>query len=105
MTSVEALAQAAEHSVVLPPVQLVFDGEKFWLADGFHRVYAHENIGRFEVNAEIHEGSIKDAVRIALRANAEHGKPRVKEDYLRAYHAANTYELLEDPADVAAVMR
>jgi hypothetical protein len=65
----------------------VFDGERFWLADGFHRVYGHDEAGLAECEALIHYGSKLDAARIALRANAEHGRPRTEKDIDRAYQA------------------
>ena len=87
----------------MPPVLLVFDGERFWLADGFHRVYGHDEAGLAECEALIHYGSKLDAARIALRANAEHGRPRTEKDIDRAYRTAVTFKLV-DPADWQAVM-
>ena len=33
-----------EEGAIFPPVTVFFDGEHFWLADGFHRVQAAETI-------------------------------------------------------------
>ena len=100
--TVERYAEALREGVGLPPVVLVFDGEKFWLGDGFHRTNAHEEAGIEEIDAVIHSGSKLDAVRISLRANAEHGRPRTEKDLDRAYQKAVQFELV-DPGDWEAI--
>lgn len=67
-----------------PPVTVFFDGEEYWLADGFHRVQAKENIGAREVTAEVHTGTHREAVLFAAGANATHGLRRTNADKRRA---------------------
>lgn len=67
-----------------PPVEVFFDGEDAWLADGFHRYRASEEAGFTEILARIREGSRRDAVLYSLGANATHGLPRSNEDKRRA---------------------
>lgn len=67
-----------------PPVVLYFDGQDYWLADGFHRVQAAMQIGRKRIDADIRQGTQRDAVLHSVGANAEHGLRRTNEDKRRA---------------------
>jgi ParB-like chromosome segregation protein Spo0J len=93
--TVDRYAEMLLDGVVMPPVVVVYDGEKFWLADGFHRVYGHEKAGLREIEAEIHYGSKLDAIRISLKANAEHGRPRSDRDLQDAYDLAVKHGLVD----------
>jgi ParB-like chromosome segregation protein Spo0J len=42
------------------PVVVRFDGETYWLQDGFHRVKALRTIGLTEVEAEVLPGTYED---------------------------------------------
>jgi phage N-6-adenine-methyltransferase len=64
----------------LPPVTVIFDGVCYWLADGFHRVAAHRQVGSLEVDAIVLEGTKRDAVILACGANADHGVRRTNRD-------------------------
>lgn len=76
----EDMKQGAEF----PPVVIYYDGEEYWLADGFHRVRAKEAIGAKEVTAEVHLGTQRDAVLHSVGANAAHGLRRTNADKRRA---------------------
>ena len=39
-------AEALKAGGKFPPVLVFYDGTDYWLADGFHRYYAHTVIGR-----------------------------------------------------------
>lgn len=83
----EVVAEYAEDmrlGAVFPPVIVYFDGEEYWLADGFHRVRARESIGDKEVTAEVHLGKQRDAVLYAVGANAAHGLRRTNADKYRS---------------------
>jgi hypothetical protein len=67
-----------------PPVVVYFDGKKYWLSDGFHRLYGAEAAGMDAVRAEVREGSRRDALLHSLSVNAEHGHRRTNEDKRRA---------------------
>src|SRR5439155_2767005 len=62
----------------LPPVAVFYDGADYWVADGFHRVYAaHELAGegqRITMPVALYQGSTRDAMVFACGANARHGK-------------------------------
>jgi hypothetical protein len=68
----------------LPPVVLYFDGKDYWLADGFHRRQAAESIGKKVIEAEVIEGSLRDAVLHSVGANANHGLRRTNDDKRQA---------------------
>jgi hypothetical protein len=67
-----------------PPIVVYFDGEKYWLGDGFHRVYATEAAELPKVRADIREGTRRDALLHSVSANAEHGHRRTNDDKRRA---------------------
>jgi hypothetical protein len=66
------------------PLEVYFDGTRYWLGDGFHRVAAYRKAGRAKVEANVREGDHDDAMVHACGANAEHGQPRSREDVRRA---------------------
>lgn len=83
----EVVAEYAEDirsGAIFPPVVIYFDGEEYWLADGFHRVRANEAIGAEEVSAEVYLGKQRDAVLYAVGANASHGLRRTNADKYRS---------------------
>ena len=67
-----------------PPVVVFFDSNKYWLADGNHRLTAHETEGRTTIQAEVHEGSKRDAILYACGANATNGIRRTNADKRQA---------------------
>jgi hypothetical protein len=102
--TVDRYAELLLEGVAMPPVTVVYDGEKFWLGDGFHRFYGHEKAGLREIEAEVRLGSKIDAIRISLKANAEHGRPRSDKDLKRAYRLAVQHDLVK-PWDVEGVAK
>ena len=79
----EALAEA--DAWPFPPIVVFYDGEKYWLADGFHRVNAAHRIGKFsQIPADVRAGTRRDAVLHAAGANASHGLRRTDGDKRRA---------------------
>lgn len=88
------LEEQMEDGRELEPVTVFYDGESYWLADGFHRFSAHYNRGEEALACVIHQGSRRDAVLYSVGANAEHkpALPRSREDKRRA-----VLTLLQDP--------
>lgn len=75
-----------------PPV-VFSDGERFWLADGFHRLEVAAKLKRVEMLCEVRPGTLRDAQFFAwTAANREHGKPDSAET--KRWKIAN---LLADP--------
>jgi ParB-like chromosome segregation protein Spo0J len=91
---VEDYVYAIADGRALPPVTVVFDGAKHWLADGYHRWHAHNTLGLAAISADVRNGTALDAVLISLAANAEHGKRREAGDYRKAYDIACRYDLV-----------
>lgn len=85
---VEAMS---DPNTVFPPVIVYYDGEDYWLADGFHRVAAWGRIGRNAVPADVRQGSRRRAILHSVAANAAHGLRRTNADKRRA-----VMTLLED---------
>ena len=81
---VEEYAQALADGAEFPPVTVFYDGTDYWLADGFHRREAHQAAGLDVVNADLRQGTRRDAVLHSVGANAAHGLRRTNEDKRRA---------------------
>jgi N6-adenosine-specific RNA methylase IME4 len=77
-------AEAMGAGAAFPPVVVFHDGKDHWLADGFHRVAAASSRGLVEFDADVHQGTQRDAILFSLSANATHGLPRTNEDKRRA---------------------
>jgi hypothetical protein len=101
-TVLENYVQLLVDGVRFPPVVAFRDGDVLWLADGFHRWHAHKVIDADGIEADIREGTRRDALLHSLAANAKHGLQRGATDYSRAYETACRNRLV-DPADPEAV--
>lgn len=84
LDTVRNYSEALAEGVEFPPVLVYHDGEKYWLADGFHRHAAHQQQKVETIRAEVREGTYRDAVLYAVGANATHGLPRSNADKRRA---------------------
>lgn len=73
-------AEAYGAGVNLPALLVFFDGETYWLADGFHRIAAARIAGLDGVEAEVRGGTQGDAQDAAAAANDGHGLRRTNED-------------------------
>jgi phage N-6-adenine-methyltransferase len=82
--TIEEYALAMEQGEEFPSVQVFYDGETYWLADGFHRVAAAKKLGRLTIASVIHSGTRRDAVLFSVSANATHGLRRTNADKRRA---------------------
>jgi len=82
--TVEMYAEAMRDGATFPPVVLFFDGQHYWLADGFQRHAAKTLMGSSAIVADVKQGTRRDAVLYSVGANATHGKPRTNADKRRA---------------------
>lgn len=80
MATVKEYAEDMENGATFPPLGVVFDGEVYWLWDGFHRWHGYRAAGIAEAECIVTEGSQEDALRLALAANAAHGLQRTSAD-------------------------
>jgi hypothetical protein len=76
-------AALMECGVEFPPVTVWWDGQVFWLTDGFHRVAAAERLDFREISADIHRGDVMEARWDSYGANSAHGLRRTAEETKR----------------------
>lgn len=82
-------AEQMLNGAEFPPVVVFFDGNDYWLADGFHRLNAaRETCPEKSVEVEVHQGTQSDAQWYSYSVNKAHGLRRTKEDRIRAIKAA-----------------
>lgn len=64
----------------MPAVIVYHDGKKYWLADGFHRYFAHVKARAIEIAVDVRTGTKRDAILYSVGANGAHGLRRSNED-------------------------
>lgn len=79
-TTVDDYARQIEEGAKFPPVTVFNDGIDTYLADGFHRYFAHLKADKASIDADVRQGTLRDAVLFSLAANALHGKQRTNAD-------------------------
>ena len=86
--AIEDYAEAMSAGVKFPPVTVFYDGDSYWLADGFHRVKAAYAAGFDTVLCEVQQGTIEEAQWFSFSANRGNGLRRTTQDKQRAVKAA-----------------
>ena len=61
-----------------PPINLMFDGEHYYITDGFHRVETLRTLKKKDVQANVAKGTQTEAIWMSYAANKSHGLPRQK---------------------------
>jgi hypothetical protein len=82
--TVREYAEAMQDGAQFPPIVVFYDGETYWLADGFHRLKAAEENGALELQCDVRQGTQRDAVLHSVGANGAHGLRRTNADKRRA---------------------
>ena len=77
---VKEYAAKMADGIVFPPVTVWFDGEFYWLSDGFHRLAAQERLDRPSILAEVLAGTLSDALWASCSSNSTHGARRSSDD-------------------------
>lgn len=86
---VEEYAELMRMGIEFPPVTVYFDGENYWLTDGFHRLKAARQARPGQpIEADVIQGSLSDAQWHSFGVNKTHGLRRSNEDKKRAVQAA-----------------
>jgi len=67
-------AEAMTDGAMFPPIVLFHDGNRYYLADGFHRFMAAQRIELRDIDADVRPGTKEDALWFALGANRKNGK-------------------------------
>ena len=94
--AIDSYVESIQGGQSFPPVEIYFDGTKYWLADGFHRLLAYKRAGKTEVHSKIFKGSRKDALLHALGANSRNSLYRSNADKRNAVEIA-LEEFPEEP--------
>ena len=81
-------AEAMTGGAVFPPIVLFHDGNKHYLADGFHRFMAAQRIEARDIDADVRAGTHHDALWFALGANRTNGKRLTDADKTHAIEMA-----------------
>jgi hypothetical protein len=91
---IDMYEQDIRNGAMMPPVVVFAEkgSARHILADGFHRVVAHVNAELEEIEVDIREGGMHDALAYALQANRQHGLRRSNADKTNAVKMA-----LKDP--------
>ena len=82
--TVKAYAEEMARNAIFPPLMVFYDGEKYWLADGFHRRNAALSADIKVFRCEIRRGGLREAVLFSCSANSTHGQRRSNADKRRA---------------------
>lgn len=73
-----------KNGSTFPAINVVYDGDNYWLYDGFHRVKSAKRAGIEKIEADIEQGTQRDAVLKSVGVNATHGLRRTNADKRRA---------------------
>jgi hypothetical protein len=76
-------AALMKDGVEFPPIKVWWDGEQYWLTDGFHRIAAAERAKLLELACEVSLGSLEDARWDSYSVNGTHGSPRTAQETKR----------------------
>lgn len=82
--TVNEYADLMQNGKAFPPIVICQEGDKYWLADGFHRFQAAFNNKCKTIKAKVRPGTRQNALEIACGANADHGLRRTAADKQRA---------------------
>ena len=89
--AVDEYADAIIGGARFPSVLVYFDGVKYYLTDGFHRFFAHQKAGKTEIDVQIVNGTLRDAILRSKSVNFDNGRHRTNEDKRNAVK-----DMLED---------
>lgn len=81
---VEDYAAAILDGAEFPKMVIFYDGTDHWLADGFHRHAAYLKAGVAVLEADVRQGTQRDAILFSVGANSSHGLRRTNDDKRRA---------------------
>jgi hypothetical protein len=82
--TVAEYAEAILAGALFPPVTVFFDGSTYYLADGFHRYMATKTAGSPGIDANVINGTLREAILHSLSVNHDHGLRRTNADKRKA---------------------
>ncbi|MEM9903519.1 MAG: hypothetical protein AAF921_00630 [Cyanobacteria bacterium P01_D01_bin.44] len=77
---VREYAEAMSCGSLFPSGVVFYDGESYWLADGFHRLEARKLAGLETFSVEVQSGERRDAILFSSGLNSNHGLRRTNKD-------------------------
>lgn len=89
--TVAEYAQAVANGDKFPPIIVFHDGTDYFLADGFHRYFAHLRSKKVSIVCDVRRGTVRDAKRFGFGANNKNGLRPTIADRRKAVK-----EMLED---------
>lgn len=85
MEHVEDLVEALQDGKQFKEMPVVFHQDNvYWLADGFHRLYAYQKVGVETAEFDVRQGGFRDAKLYSIQSNTLHGLKRSNADKRRA---------------------
>lgn len=85
--AVDEYAESLKNGARFPPVLAYYDGIKYYLTDGYHRYFAHQKAGIKDIEVQVVNGTLRDAILRSFSVNAENGRHRSNEDKRNAVQA------------------
>jgi hypothetical protein len=82
--AVSEYADAMMDGEKFPPVTAFYDGKEYYLADGYHRYFAAKKAGLDDIDCDVKNGTLRDAVLFSVGVNSAHGLRRNNEDKRKA---------------------
>lgn len=71
---IDEYCESIKCGAKFPPVVTFFNGVEYFLVDGFHRYFAYKKAGGIDfLDADIHEGTKRDAILYSASVNGTHG--------------------------------
>jgi uncharacterized ParB-like nuclease family protein len=99
--TVNEYAEAMKAGETFPPIELITNGFMFYIGDGHHRFEAAKKIGRESLEANVRDGSIRDAMLVAVSTNNKHGLRLTREDKRRGVKLLFEDDICRTWSDVA----
>jgi hypothetical protein len=99
-TKIDEYVLAMNEGADFPPLTVFWDGEHYWLADGFHRHGAYNIVMQalelpgINIPCEVIDGPLREAIIYACGANSAHGIPRTNPDKQNAVKTMLTNPLV-----------
>jgi site-specific DNA-methyltransferase (adenine-specific) len=81
---IDEYREGIQRGDMFPAVLVFFDGTQYYLVDGFYRYYAYRLEQIETIEAEIHQGSLRDALLFSAAINQKHGVRRTNADKWKA---------------------
>ena len=85
--AVDEYAESLKGGARFPPVLAYYDGIKYYLTDGYHRYFAHQKAGLKDIEVQVVNGTLRDAILRSFSVNSENGRHRSNEDKRNAVQA------------------